>query len=381
MLAQKPIQPGPRTQPKPQPSSSSSLHGLPKQDKPKTRLEEIKTGNKVVTSTRIKTLNGDAKSSNIPKTPFDLSCALIIKSVTHLPPLPIKIKTTPREIRLNSQVSPAYKSVGQKDKKVSFTGNKGTKLPSLKLKGSLPNEQKDQEKVLPVEPPKRIELESCIKQVSIINELPGGTRRFDDAKELYGFADSLLDCHIINFCIHYRTSPRFGFVANDIQITYKNVVTGQTYQTKEGKVDFNPFICSRLILANGEFIKYVEVANGRYLKVRTNKGRTDFVGNPGETTPSVFDIGDNAVVGAYSSGDGISGLGFYIAPKNEVKYYGRRPYILMKVWLAKNKDVRDQLEKDRQEGKMKQLSLAAQAFFIVATLIDWQTYTYILKYI
>ena len=51
----------------------------------------------------------------------------------------------------------------------------------------------------------------------------------------------------------------------------------------------------------------------------------------------------------------------------------------MKAWLAKNKDIRDQLEKDRQEGKMKQLSLAAQAFFIVATLMDQQTHTYILK--
>ena len=267
-----------------------------------------------------------------------------------------------------------------KDKKVSLTGNKGTKSPSLKSKGSLPSEQKDQEKVISVELPKRIILESYIKQIFITDEPPGRARRFDDAQELSGFADSLLDCRIINFRIYHRTS-RFGLMVNDIQITYKNVVTGQIYQTREGKVDLDPFVCSRLILAHGESIKYVEITNDQYLQVCTDKGYTSSVGHPGETKPDVFAIGDNnVVIGAYGLGDGIRGLGFYVVPKRELRYW-RKPYILMKAWLARNKDVRDQLEKDRQEGKMMQLSLAAQAFFIVATLMDWQTYKYILKYI
>ena len=225
-----------------------------------------------------------------------------------------EIKTRPREIRLNSQVSPTYISVVQKDKKISFTGNKGTLLPSLKPTSSVPSERKNQGKMVPVELPKRIELESCIKQVSIKDEPLEGTKRFDDAQELYGFADSLLDYCIIGFRMHYHVGG-FGFMAHDIQI----MLTGQIFQRKERKGAFNLSSCSRLILVHGEFIKYTKIGNGQYLQVRTEKEDFSFVRDPGETSPSIFPIGDDVAVSVYSSGYSISGLRFYIAPRNEVK--------------------------------------------------------------
>ena len=351
MLSKKLFQFQPLTQPKPNQYSPSSLQGLLRQNKPKIKLEEIKINSKVTVSPKTKRTNDDTKSPSSSKTPSCPLPALIIKPITHIP----------------------------------LSQNKPALVPSSKPKISSRHKLKNQKKVVPAKPPNRIELEPCIAQVYTYryesNEQITGVRDgvFDDATELYGFANSLLDCRIISFRIHYGGCG-FGLMANDIQITYKNIVTGQTFQTKERKGGFNPLGYSTITLADGEFIVHAETANGQYLKVRTDKGNYKFVGGPDESTPSVFAIGDNVVVGAYSSGYGISGLGFYIAPRSELKYW-RRPYILMKTWLAKNKDIRDQLEQERQEGKMQQLSLAAQAFFITATLMDGQIYKHILKYI
>ena len=374
MLSKKLLQSQPQTRPKLSQSSLSSLQGPLKQDKLKTRVEEVKTNSKVTTSPKIKTANNDINSANTSKASLRPSSALKIKPV-----IQIKTATRLKEIRPTPQVSTTHKSIVQKEKKVMSTSNKVALIPSSKPKSSFHNKLEDQKKVVPAEPVKRIELEPCIRQVSLRGEPPGRVRRFDDAQELYGFAGSLLDCRIISFGIHYCLCG-FGLMADDIQITYKNVVTGQTFQTKERKDGLLPFGYPTITLEKGEFIEYAETAFGQYLKVRTDKGKETFVGNCDESTPSVFSIGDNVVIGAYSSGSGISGLGFYVAPRSELKYW-RRPYILMKAWLAKNKDICDQLEQDRQEGKMKQLSLAAQAFFIVTTLMDKQIYRYILKYI
>ena len=380
MFFRKPLQSQPQTRPKPNLPPLSSLQGLLKQDTPKTRREEVKIDNKMTALPRIKAINENIKSPNTSKTPSCLSSALIIKSITHMSLSENKIMTRFKEIRLTSQVTATHNSMTQKEKNAAPIGNKAAFTPSSKPKNSSHNELKDHKKVAPAEQSKIIELEPCIAQVSVRNEPSGQVRRFDDAQELYGFANSLLGCRITRLRIFYSISG-LGLMANDIQITYKNVATGEIFEIKGSKGDFNSFSSSTITLADGEFIEYAETANGQYLKVRTNKGKINFVGHLGKSTPDVFAIGDNVVVGAYGSGYGVSGLGFYIAPRSEVSYHWRRPYILMKAWLAKNKEIIDQLEQDRQEGKMKQLSLAAQTFFIVATLMDKQTYRYILKYI
>jgi len=221
-------------------------------------------------------------------------------------------------------------------------------------------------------------LNACIEKSSYLGAQHRDTKMFDDLDELRNFASSLLECRIISIRLYHGSLMPTG-VVNGIQLVYKNLDNGKIYETTK-RFGTHQFIGDTIYeLFPEEFLIDVKVRSGDvidYLGFQTSRNR--LIAKGGKTgSERPFSFNGKVVVGMHGGyGGHLHNIGFYLAPKEEVKYWKRRPYILIKKKLEQNKDALDKFIRENQSKK----DLAEIAFALLL-LQDNQTFRLIMSFI
>ena len=228
-----------------------------------------------------------------------------------------------------------------------------------------------------------IKLEPFISNTPKIGKRHPDTANFNDIEELHEFTDSLMECRIINIRLHYgRFTPET--VVNGIQVTYQNIDNGKIFETTERYGGHQHVGYKDFALDNGELIEFAQAKPGGtvidQLVLKTNKGKIIEEGG-GNDENYVYDLKEGFIVGMFGGWGGhLHHIGFFVAPKNEVRYSKRKAYLLMRASLLKNKEIKDEVHKKLKSEDI-ELSVAERAFLILATWMDRQTFIYTLKFI
>jgi len=194
---------------------------------------------------------------------------------------------------------------------------------------------------------------SCIEKSPQLGAQHGDTKKFDDLDELKNFASSPLECRIIKIRLYHGSLMPTG-VVNGIQLVYKNLDNGKVYETTK-RFGTHQFIGDTVFeLSPEELIVNAKVRSGQivdYLEFQTNLNRIIAKGGRGGSERP-YPFNGKVVVGMHGGyGGHLHNIGFYLAPREELNYWKKRPYILIKKKLEQNKDILYQYVSDLQEGK------------------------------
>jgi len=228
----------------------------------------------------------------------------------------------------------------------------------------------------------KMKLDSCIQKSPALGAHHGDTKSFDDLQELKDFATSLMECRIIKIRLYHGSLMPTG-VVNGIQLVYQSLDSGKIYETTK-RYGTHQFIGDTVYeLGPEEFIEYIKVRSGGvidYLEFGTSKNRIIAKGGKGGGDRP-YSLEGKVVVGTFGGyGGHLHNIGLYVAPKEQVKYWSKRPYILLKEKLEKNKDVLSQYIGDAQKQKNKKKDLAELAFALLTFQGD-QTFRFIISFI
>jgi len=229
----------------------------------------------------------------------------------------------------------------------------------------------------------KMKLDSCIEKSPALGNHHRDTKNFDDFEELKDFAISLMECRIIKIRLYYGSLMPTG-VVNGIQLVYQNLDSGKVHETTK-RYGNHQFIGDTVYeLGPEEFIENIKVRSGGvidYLELGTTKNRIIAKGGKGGGSDRPYSFKGRIVVGTHGGyGGHLHNIGFYVAPKEQVKYWSKRPYILLKEKLEKNKDTLCQYISDAQKQNTKKKDLAELAFALLMFQGD-QTFRFIMSFV
>jgi len=210
-----------------------------------------------------------------------------------------------------------------------------------------------------------------ILKVNPIGRCHNDTKAFNDLNEIQNFAKSLLQCRIIKIRLWYGNHMPGG-VVNGIQLTYKNLDNGKIYETSKRYGDHQLQGYMDYDLEDDEYITKVDVRSGGIvdqLTFYTNKDRMIRKGGPGGDFAEC-NVEGKVIVGTHGGfGGHLHNIGFYLASVHDFQYWRRKPYVEMRAWFKKNKNIKtkmdDNFRGEMESRKRKKGSLAEYAFFIL----------------
>ncbi len=189
-----------------------------------------------------------------------------------------------------------------------------------------------------------------IEKLSKYGPTHGDTRVFDD-KELLKDLSNYKLAKIRYWYGHLVPSG----VVNGLKLTFKNLSTGKLVETESRYGNHQLSGNQDIELYDDEYILEVEIGAGQVIDgliFKTTRGRTFKLGGNGGNRNKI-DMNNQFVVGTYGGWGGhLHNFGLYVAPIEDIFYAKRRPYLLLKHSLLKNKDLLSQIKNDLSEHKI-----------------------------
>jgi len=167
-------------------------------------------------------------------------------------------------------------------------------------------------------------------------------------------------------------------VVNGIQLTYKNLDNGKSFETTQRFGDHQLIGYQDFYLSENEHIIKAEFRTGDtidQLKFYTNKQRViSKGGNTGHPWPCSFE--GKAVVGTFGGfGGHLHNIGFYVAPMEEIRFSKRKPYLLIRAWLQKHKESKDIIKDKKKRAYWSEIA------FLLLVLEGKQLFVQVMRFV